>query len=340
MADNITVTPGSGATVAAANVAGVLFQKVKPTLGAGDTAVDQSVGPGASDGGTARFILSTDDPAVVQLTTIAAKGSAAGSGVTNANTARVTLATDDAAVTSLAALAARDKGAGATSANTARVVLATESLTALSQPALGRASAANSQPSVLSNEDYAALGSLTETAPATDTASSGLNGRLQRIAQRFTTLLTAFGTFGSVFAGRSVLHDVNGNVIDFTAKSPIYLTPTATANGLTKSRVNSAATTNATSLKASAGNIYEIRLFNVAAYDVFVKFYDKASAPTVGTDTPTWTIPLKAGTGFSDSYGNGDSFANGIAYAITKLQADSDTTAVAAGDVTGKIAWI
>ncbi len=32
-------------------------------------------------------------------------------------------------------------------------------------------------------------GSLTETAPTTDTASSGLNGRLQRIAQRLTTLL-------------------------------------------------------------------------------------------------------------------------------------------------------
>lgn len=33
------------------------------------------------------------------------------------------------------------------------------------------------------------LGTLTETAPASDTASSGLNGRLQRIAQRLTLLL-------------------------------------------------------------------------------------------------------------------------------------------------------
>ncbi len=32
-------------------------------------------------------------------------------------------------------------------------------------------------------------GSLTETAPATDTASSGINGRLQRIAQRITSLI-------------------------------------------------------------------------------------------------------------------------------------------------------
>lgn len=34
-------------------------------------------------------------------------------------------------------------------------------------------------------------GIVTETAPATDTASSGLNGRLQRIAQHLTTLLAA-----------------------------------------------------------------------------------------------------------------------------------------------------
>lgn len=33
------------------------------------------------------------------------------------------------------------------------------------------------------------MGGLTETAPASDTASSGLNGRLQRIAQRLTSLI-------------------------------------------------------------------------------------------------------------------------------------------------------
>lgn len=42
----------------------------------------------------------------------------------------------------------------------------------------------------LSESDFdTKTGSLTETAPATDTASSGLNGRLQRIAQRLTSLI-------------------------------------------------------------------------------------------------------------------------------------------------------
>lgn len=115
---------------------------------------------------------------------------------------------------------------------------------------------------------------------------------------------------------------------------------TAAANGLTSSRVNAAASTNATSLKTSAGQVGEIDVFNVAAYTVFLKLYNKASAPTVGTDTPIWTIPIAAGGGYSKSFPRGKSFSTGIAYAITKLQADSDTTVVVAGDLTGSIDWI
>lgn len=40
-------------------------------------------------------------------------------------------------------------------------------------------------------KDGGGLGALTETAPVTDTASSGINGRLQRIAQRLTSILAA-----------------------------------------------------------------------------------------------------------------------------------------------------
>lgn len=130
----------------------------------------------------------------------------------------------------------------------------------------------------------------------------------------------------------------NVNVTNTTI--PAVKTLSAATNGLTYSRVNSAATTNATSLKASAGQIIGLDVFNVAAYMVFLKLYNKASAPTVGTDVPVWTIPIAAGGGFSLDESVGEYFSTGIAYAITKLQADSDTTAVAAGDVTGRVKWI
>jgi hypothetical protein len=111
-------------------------------------------------------------------------------------------------------------------------------------------------------------------------------------------------------------------------------------NGSTSSRVNAANSTNATNLKGSAGALINIDVFNVAAYSVFLKIYNKASAPTVGSDTPVWTIPIAAGTGFARSFPVGKWLGTGVSYAITKLQGDSDTTVVAAGDLTGSIDWI
>ena len=60
----------------------------------------------------------------------------------------------------------------------------------------GQATKANSFPVVISSDDdsLARLGAVTETAPGTDTASSGLNGRLQRIAQRLTSLIALLPT--------------------------------------------------------------------------------------------------------------------------------------------------
>jgi len=50
----------------------------------------------------------------------------------------------------------------------------------------------------------ALIGAVDETAPASDTASSGLNGRLQRIAQRLTSLIGLFPTaLGSQAASAS-----------------------------------------------------------------------------------------------------------------------------------------
>ena len=42
MADNVGYTPGSGATVAADDIGGVLYQRIKPTFGADGSAVDVS----------------------------------------------------------------------------------------------------------------------------------------------------------------------------------------------------------------------------------------------------------------------------------------------------------
>ncbi len=67
-----------------------------------------------------------------------------------------------------------------------RIAQRLTSMIALLPAALGRQADASSFSVALSTEDAALVGSLTESAPGTDTASSGLNGRLQRIAQNIT----------------------------------------------------------------------------------------------------------------------------------------------------------
>ena len=95
-----------------------------------------------------------------------------------------------------------------------------------------------------------------------------------------------------------------------------------------------AATTNATSVKTSAGRLLKIRGYNNKASAVFLKLYNKASAPTVGTDTPVATFLLRAQSEFDfDIEMFGLQFSTGIAYAITGAVADNDTTALAANDV-------
>lgn len=105
----------------------------------------------------------------------------------------------------------------------------------------------------------------------------------------------------------------------------------------TVSRIPSAAaTTNATSAKASAGTVYNIDCVNTTAAVKYLKLYNKASAPTVGTDTPVLTIALSPSNARTTvPFHAGMYFATGIAYALTGAAADADTTALVAGDVVG-----
>lgn len=134
--------------------------------------------------------------------------------------------------------------------------------------------------------------------------------------------------------------DGSATDVDDTHPLPMVIRPSTTASAETATRIVAAASTNTGFLKASAGSIYSIDLFNVAAYNVFLKLYNKASAPTLASDVPVLTIPIPAGAGFSRDFSRGRAFSTGIAYAITKLQGDTDATALVAGDVTGSIAWI
>jgi hypothetical protein len=116
---------------------------------------------------------------------------------------------------------------------------------------------------------------------------------------------------------------------------PVKLLP-ATANGCVVSRTIAAASTNPVSVKAGAGQLYGIVATNINAAVRYLKLYNKASAPTVGTDVPVMTIALPgntAGAGLAIDFANGIAFATGIAAALTTGVGDSDTGAVAANEL-------
>lgn len=102
--------------------------------------------------------------------------------------------------------------------------------------------------------------------------------------------------------------------------------------------VVSAATTNASVQKSTAGNLFEITISNPTATPVYVKLYNKASAPTVGTDVPIVTITAAAAAATNKPTDGvltfaqiGKRFTAGIAMAITGGPLATDTTAAVAG---------
>lgn len=110
-----------------------------------------------------------------------------------------------------------------------------------------------------------------------------------------------------------------------TTNTPV--TPTSTFT-------NSAASTNATLTKGSAGTLWSMLATNNGAAIRYLKLYNKATLPTVGTDIPVLTIPIPIGGMVQvDGGANGLRFSLGIGFAITGAAADADTTIIGASEV-------
>lgn len=121
-----------------------------------------------------------------------------------------------------------------------------------------------------------------------------------------------------------------------SATQPISGSVTATTlpTNPTVHTLNSAATTNATSVKNTAGNIYNMMASNTSSSPRYLKLFSKASAPTVGTDIPILIITLPANSFTPINFGSqGFRPALGIAFSITGAVADLDTTVIGASEV-------
>jgi hypothetical protein len=102
-----------------------------------------------------------------------------------------------------------------------------------------------------------------------------------------------------------------------------------------KSSTNS---TNATSVKASPGTVFNLFIHNThsgggSGASIAFRLYNKATAPVVGTDVPMIIIHVPSGSSKELNFTSGITFTTGIAYSITEADALLDATAVDADGV-------
>lgn len=128
--------------------------------------------------------------------------------------------------------------------------------------------------------------------------------------------------------------------VTFAANQVVTPTPQASQGASTLHFVNSAASINATSVKSSAGVVNELTVTNNGASPMYLKLYNKASAPAPATDVPVKVILVPANQTIPVSGGPfGIRFSTGIAYVLVTGSANTDTTAVTANQCTVSISY-
>lgn len=105
--------------------------------------------------------------------------------------------------------------------------------------------------------------------------------------------------------------------------------------GATPFRLVSTADANNTLVKSSPGVVTHIYASNVNAAVRYLKFYDKATTPTAGTDTPVQVFAIPGATTGGITNPNllaPIEFSTGIAFALVTGAADNNSTGISAAE--------
>lgn len=193
----------------------------------------------------------------------------------------------------------------------------------------GDASAAN-QTSQITQETAIAGGVGTAAdAAATQGSTGSLSAKLRTVTSQLNTL------DGRVDGIEALIGSTNTAIAALPQNNTLAA---GTTGGCTPDSKLSAATNNATNIKGSAGTLCSLSVFNTndAVTKYYLKLYDKATAPTCGTDTPVQRIMVPgAATGGGGAVINlstyGHAYTLGIGFCLVAGLADNDNTSAVTG---------
>lgn len=194
----------------------------------------------------------------------------------------------------------------------------------------GRTDAAASRPVALSTEDFTAVTSIAtkldtsiarlETIISHVDGLEGFTDGLESALGAINTLITATnGYVDGLEAAMTSLNNYVDGLEGLNAKANASFPLLASTTGQ-----------NPNVVKNSAATLKGIQGQNKAAYDVFLKIYNKSTNGTT-SDTPIKTLILPAGMPFAMAFDF--ALSTGLAFRITKLIGSADATDIAAGDV-------
>jgi hypothetical protein len=180
---------------------------------------------------------------------------------------------------------------------------------------------------------------------ATTAANTAANPLYDNLSIGGSSVSNTNGEYANLLQGNAVLSATNGtyaNLLQGNAAisitNPVFAQDVAGATGgSTMYTLVSAASTNSTNVKASAGTLYHISVQNSSAAKEYLILFNSASAPTcTGTAVYEITVPPYAAAsgagGVVEDIAVGLNFSTGVGFCATT--ASGGTGSVAAGDLT------
>jgi hypothetical protein len=191
---------------------------------------------------------------------------------------------------------------------------------------------------------------ITGLSPAVSNGFTSTNFGLNRVvflgARYFRLRVTGAGSSGTydfayTFNPRTTTASSQSVVVTSAPTTAVQLSTTTSFGYSTYHTAISAATTNATNVKAGSAVIPVIRLTNTSSTIRYFKIFNLSVAPTMGTSTPVLNHAIEPNSSQNIDFGTHPlRLATGFSYAITGGQALLDTTAVGAGDVVVNVAYL